>query len=315
MANTNLEDRLVQNVSQAYSQARRQCQIIVEEEMGRHFDQIRRAVEALTATRAKMLTILTQFERDEAAERMLHDIVQGAVPHLHRLLSDFSPSEREEVVQQPLAILPADNPFLDDVPDSDARSFTMGLDAPNTPSAPSREDGGAVMGPPPVRSVAPVAPMTPSTGGREERVAEAGPSGLRKTLVHPNSHKKTTQNGKRPAEEPAEGSNNPKSPSKKPRKEFSASRLSPIGPPRSVFAWEAFKADYIFSDERCGSGWYVIRCNLSQQEGINEPFHFEEHPLENGVGLDHFNSKMPCHESDRKYTVEDIIREFSHEGE
>ncbi|PSR80839.1 hypothetical protein BD289DRAFT_484729 [Coniella lustricola] len=84
---------------------------------------------------------------------------------------------------------------------------------------------------------------------------------------------------------------------------------------RSITLAGVSEEEFIFADELCGPGWYVIRCNpngRSAKAGI-APARFQRHPFQHDLALHHFNNKsMECHNMRRKHTVQDIIREFAY---
>ncbi|KAK0744668.1 hypothetical protein B0T21DRAFT_389934 [Apiosordaria backusii] len=101
-------------------------------------------------------------------------------------------------------------------------------------------------------------------------------------------------------------------------------RVSSDPPPRleakqclgnpGVEDWQIEGVEYVFELQELNTGWIVLRCNLGADMA---PFMFTEHPFAapNYLAEAHFNG-ADCigHDSNRKYTKEDIIREFSHKG-
>lgn len=312
------DDLLVLQLPESYRASRnvdeikRAWQTILEREVGRHLEKIKQDVQDFTSAQTKMLNLLATYERDETAELILRRFAQDSLPGLLHLLPGISSGSQ---LQLPIRLGDDPEGMVDN--DTDARSVTMGLE----PIVTTRTPPVASMGPPgdsgSVRVArAPVAPMAPAV----ESESEAGPSSFQEgpNVYLPGDR---LQIGKRPLNTAADDSRSSSSPSKKARTNGAGSRCLQVNTSRvwrTIQIWEVHGTDYIFQDDRCGPGYFVIRCNLSEQGqvGVNKPFKFTDaHPLESNEALDHFNNwDLPCHSSTKSYTLDDIIRGFAHRG-
>lgn len=306
MAEIDVDDDLIfEQLPQRYRESRDIGQVrsawrsLLVRCMGRHLEEIRMAIQNFSSAQSKFLGIVARYERDETAQRIIHEFAEDSIPGLIQLLSDTS-----------LQGTVTKDPIMCDG-DLDARSFTMGPDATTSLDLQARTS----VGPPAAsRTVAPVAPMTPASTRSDERVSVAGPSGLR-TLPTSLDVGIPTQRQKRPLEEAGQLPRGADSPLKKARGETSFQKSSTFKVWRTIQLWEIDGDDYIFQEPRCGPGWFIVRCNLSKQVGVNEPVGFDRHPLEENVAMDHFNNKnLSCHDSTTIYTLESIMQDFGHRG-
>ncbi|ROW08589.1 hypothetical protein VPNG_06225 [Cytospora leucostoma] len=280
--------------------------------MSRHWDMTKEGIQGFSQAHSEIQRALAKYERDETAELILRDFLDNTFPGALELLTQISPLI-DQYPSRVGSVSAQDVVFIDD---SDARSVTMGPEASNRP-----EPLTSSMGPPP-RPTGPLTPNTPNKNRNGESPGAAGPSSIYDVPDSPppsTDHGVLTlqHNAKRDLDVlGADASHAPESPRKRSKKtngkqcDTSASEETRT---IDIWEWEVVGVEYIFKDERCGPGWYVIRCNLGKQPGINPPWEFHTHPLENDTALAHFNDPFAtCHDSNRHYTIESIIREFAH---
>ncbi|KAK7747884.1 hypothetical protein SLS53_001136 [Cytospora paraplurivora] len=278
--------------------------------MSRHWDMIKEGIQGFAQAHNEIQKALAKYERDEMAELILREFLDNTFPGALELLTQISPLI-DQYPSRVGSVSAQDVVFIDE---SDARSVTMG---PETSYRP--EPATSSMGPPP-RPTGPLTPNTPNKNRNGESPGTVGPSSIYDVPDSPppsTDHGVLTlqQNAKRDLDVMDTDTNQaPESPRKRSKKangkqcDTSASEET-----RTIHIWEVGGVEYIFKDERCGLGWYVIRCNLGTRHGVNPPWVFHTHPLENNTALNHFNDPFSiCHDSSRNYTIESIIQEFAH---
>lgn len=267
---------------------------ILQQEMSRHWDMIREGMKGFSLAYDKVLKALAKYERDETAEIVCREFLDNMFPGALDVLTQIGPL----VDQYPSCFADEEAMALDD---SDTRSVTMGPE----PSSSKRPGLTTSMGPPPrpfaLMLAEPSDPIGKGRTGACGDVPDSPPPGI-------TDHGPLTlqQNGKRTLDtlegEPLQAS---EMPSKKARKTNGAQK--------TINYWDLEGVEYIFKDKRCGPGYYVIRCNVERHPPLGHPGVFVKPPLEGTNALDHFNSKgHTCHDSSKEYSIDDIIREFSH---
>lgn len=318
---TTVDITILQQLPQAYKLSRliqpicEAWQPVLDRKMGRYLDLVKEGIIGLSDAKMTVLKDLAQFERDDTAQLIVREFLNEKLPGVFQLLHEISPqsNEYENHFMKPTAV-------EEDWDDMDSRSFTMGPEPITPPTSILTRTVMSMMGPPP-HTNAPTAPMTPTEPSNDRFPIQAGPSCIRSGPADPTSHGTynlltSQQKGKRPLDVVSlDEQQTSDSPRKRPRATVRFSTSATTQKPRTIVFAEVQGQDYIFKDHRCGEGWYIIRCNLSELEGINKPFSFSQHPLESSLAMNHFNSNgFSCHESDRNYTVEDIIQGFSYRG-
>lgn len=320
-----LEEHILRALPDRYKSTHnqvREWEVLLGQELGNYLDRIEESIRGFVSARPKILSILTLFERDESAESILREYVEGrlnGVP-LQLLFDDFTRFRGE----QHFLNNDAGAEHGDGMDRMDRRSVTMAAEpATNTDT----QQAAINMAPPP-RPSAPEAPMTPYTPSNPRQNSDAppmaGPSGQHsvsnssvRTHVQDTSVPGPHSTGKRLIDnsELEDQHQSLQSPSKRPKTNWS--RLLPvIEVSRFVCMYEVVDDDYIFKDARCGSGWLVIRCNIKEIQFVNVPTRFTQHPLENNLALEHFNQKSKCHlgPPKNKYTEEVILQKFAFRG-
>ncbi|KUI73821.1 hypothetical protein VM1G_09172 [Cytospora mali] len=205
------------------------------------------------------------------------------------------------------------------IDDSDTRSVTMSAEP--SPSTQNRPESNTSMGPPP-RPVGllTLGPATPTKGRNGDGSGGPGPSTI---YDMPNSPPRDdTDHGPLSLQQTAkrsldtlgtEASPSTGSPTKRAKKAAATQPVSPVKVTRTIDWWEVEGVEYIFKDKLCRRGWYAIRCNIGRQPGINPPGSFVKRPLEGNTALNHFNEQgHTCHDTSKKYTIDEIIRDFAH---
>lgn len=320
-----LDDRIYRVLPQRYrtpQNQRREWDAMLRQELGSYLDQIEDSIRGFASARPRMLSILTKYERDETADRILREYVEeklNGVP-LQLLCDNFTRLRGE----QHFTGFIIDGPGLelsDGVNRLDRRSVTMAAE----PMSPSGAQQAAMFMAPPPRPIAPVAPMSPETPWQSEHVqAVAGPSSRQRVSTAPQTIEAPDTaaphpTSKRPVDSLVQEEQHDVLPSPTKRAKTSSARLIlpiPMDITRFVDMFEVDGEEYIFKDARCGPGWHVIRCNIGKMESVNSPTRFTQHPLEDNVALDHFNQKLKCHPvpPKNKYTEEMIIQKFAYRG-
>lgn len=295
--------------SRDIEQVRKTWNPILHQEMGRHWDMIKEGMKGFAFAHTEMVKVLAKYERDETAELVLHDFLDRMFPGALELLTQIGPY----INQYPSCVTDEVILIIDD---SDSRSVTMGPE----PGSSRRPEPTTSMGPPP----RPIGLLTPETPSRHRYGESSGDSGLSTIYDVPDSPPPDAAHGPLTLQQTAkrsldtldiEPAQSPGSPSKRAKKATGLQSVAPAKVTRTIDLWEVEGTDYIFKDKRCGHGWYVIRCNLGQQPGVNAPGKFVKNPLEGNTALNHFNDQShTCHDTNRKWTIEDIIRECAHRG-
>lgn len=289
----------------------------LEKALGSHLDQMAESIRGFASARPLLLNFMSDYEKSETAERLVREYVAEKLSNapLHLLSEEPTRSPREQQ-----SIIPVrDEPHFeleDNLDRMDRRSVTMAAEPVAGPS--TQHAAICVSMAPPPRPIAPVAPMSPITPVRLQAVA--GPSGQSSSRVTDKVPLRPA--GKRLFDnlEPEEQlqQQTPPSPPKraKPSSSSSATPLS-FNVTRSLDWFEVDSDEYIFKDARCGSGWYVIRCNIGKIQHVNPPTRFTKHPFHNNLALEHFNQKEKCHSGPPKgnYTEEMILQKFAIRGE
>ncbi|KAK2607629.1 hypothetical protein N8I77_006292 [Diaporthe amygdali] len=273
---------------------------LLYQEMSRHWDLIKEGIKGFTRARDEMRSALVNYERDETADSIVHDFLDNTFPGALELIKQIDPYLNQfpsRVAQEAVMI-------CDD--DDDIRSVTMDIE-----SGPSNyRHGESSMGPPP----RPAAPLTPVTPAGLRDTGNQGDDSSSAVWNHPGSPSPDPAHGRLSLLQTAkrsldvmevESPQNPGSPTKKAK--------STTGPQATevtmdIELWEIEGKQYIFKDKRCGPGWFVVRC-----DPLDQRTQFEEHPLESNMAMKHFN-EVACDDHDRtkKYTLDDIIREFTY---
>lgn len=275
---------------------------IIDREMSKYWDLIKEGIRGFTLTRYKILSALTKLERDETAELIVRDFLDSTFPGALDLITQIDP-----VVNQypsrlaPEAVMVCDN--------DDIRSVTMDVE----PGPSTRRHGESSMGPPP----RPAAPLTPVTPAGLRDIGEQGAREAPSVWDRANSPSSGTAHGLLSLRQTAKRSldvmefDPPQTPGSPTKKAKGSTGLQPVGPATEpIDLWEVEARQYIFKDKRCGPGWYVVRCNTTL-----EPKKFQNHPLEDNLALDHFNSPTAvCHDTNKMYSLDEIIRDFTYRG-
>ncbi|KAL1855746.1 hypothetical protein Daus18300_011029 [Diaporthe australafricana] len=273
---------------------------IIDREMSRHWDLIEEGIRGFKLARYKMLSALTKFERDETAELILRDFLDSTFPGALDLITQIDPIVNQYPSRlAPEAVMVCDN--------DDIRSVTMDVE----PGPSTRRHGESSMGPPPC----PAAPLTPVTPAGLKETREQGAAEAPSVWDHPDSPSSGTAHGILSLRHTAKRSldvmevdppQTPESPTKKSKGLIGPQPTGPATEP--IDLWEVVAKQYIFKDNRCGPGWYVVRCNTTL-----EPKRFQNHPFEGDLAMDHFNDpKSVCHDTNKIYILDDIIRDFTY---
>ncbi|KAI7785332.1 hypothetical protein LA080_007617 [Diaporthe eres] len=298
---TTSSDLIIQKLPREYVESRGIEKVrgtwipLIDEEMSRHWDLIKEGIKGFSLAHAGMLSALTRFERDETAELIIRQFVDDRFPGALDLISQIEPLVNQypsHVVEE--AVMVCD--------DHDIRSVTMDVEP-----GPSNYHRGESSMPPPPRPAAPLTPVTP-----------AGPKGIR----HQNDHEQPpvgdvssdTDHGSLALLQTAKRSldvvevDNPRTPESPTKKAKSTTAPHSTGKvTKSVDFWEVEGQQYIFKDNQCGPGWFVVRCGPGQRVP------FLKHPLKGNIATDHFNDDdQPCHDSRRIYTFDDVLREYTY---
>lgn len=295
----------------------REWEPVLEKALGTHLDQMAESIRGFATARPLLFDFMSDYEKSETVERLVREYVAKKLESapLHLLLEEPPHSPREQRSRSPVR----DEPHFeleDDLDSIDRRSVTMAAESVTGPS--TQPPAVSISMAPPPRPIAPVAPMSPITPVRFQAVA--GPSGQSSSHVADNVPLRLA--GKRlfdnlePEDQPQ--LQTPPSPPKraKPSSSSSATPVS-VNVTRSLDWFEVESDEYIFQDARCGSGWYVIRCNIGKIQHVNPPTRFTQHPFYNNLALEHFNQKEKCHSGPPKgnYTEEIILQKFAFRGE
>ncbi|KAI3393552.1 hypothetical protein diail_4143 [Diaporthe ilicicola] len=277
---------------------------VIHQEMSRHWEMIKEGMRGFKMTHDKIFSTFTNYERNETAELILRDFLDNTFPGALELINEIDPVVNQYPSRtDPEAIMVCDY--------DDNRSVTMDLEA--GPS--SRRHGDSSMGPPP----RPVAPLTPVTPAGLRDTADQGAREPPSVWDHPDSPSSGPAPGTSSLRQTAKRSlhvmefDSPRSPESPTKKAKSSTGSQPAGlVTKTADLWEVEGEHYIFKDKRCGPGWHVVLCTIG--EG---PEKFHEHPLENNVAINHFNPQDPknkiiCHDTSKKYTLDEIIRDFTY---
>lgn len=332
------DDHLYQLLPETYRLSREVEEIkkiwqpLLEQELGPSINQIRDGTRTLFEGRSRLKGIVSRVERDERAQTVLQDFVKGKLPlpELRQLLQQLKepvtppphPASSNEVRGR-LNMAPPDNQSAVAIGTNGAPQTGASF-VPDSFMTPRRPENGHSA----VDSAA-----RPSTVGRQDADTPTRQRGsISMALSPPNT---VTTGVKRSLNTALAGDDHqsPESPStsmsalnKRQRIALSGANRTPVRPPntgssavtevtRAVTFAEVCEEEFIFTDARCGPGWYVIRCNTNSRGFDNAPARFQRHPFDNDLALRHFNSKeVDCHDSRGKYTVEDIIRECAYRG-
>lgn len=300
-------------------QHQREWEPVLKKALGSHLDQMAESIRGFASARPKLLDFMSTYERTETAERIVREYVAEKLNNapLHLLSEESTRDAREQQHGSPVGVVSYID-LEDDMDRIDRRSVTM---AAEPVTSPSTQHPNVCMAPPP-RPIAPVAPMSPITPVRFQAVA--GPSNQSRSHVTENVPLR--QAGKRlfdnlESEEQQQQQQTPPSPPKRAKPNSSSSsslvtRLS-IDVTRSLNWFDVDSDEYIFKDARCGSGWYVVRCNIGKMQYVNVPTRFTQHPFLNNLAMGHFNQKEKCHSgpTKEKYTEEMILQNFAFRGE
>lgn len=277
---------------------------ILRHVMGRHWEMIREGMEGFSTAHDDVLKAVAKYEREETAELICREFLDNVFPGALDVLAQLGPV----VNRYP-------NYFTDTsvdmaVDNSDARSTTMGPE----PSSSSRPGQTTSMGPPPRPYPLMIPEFGPATRG--EGSGKAGSPAVCDTITDSPPPEETDhgpltlqQSRKRNRDTTTTGTETPQTgepaTNKRTRKANATQRTIAL----SVV--EGF--EYIFKDKRCGPGHYVIRCDVGDYPRLDHPGVFVTPPLEDDTALDHFNGRgHDCHDTTRRYSIDDIIHEFAH---
>ena len=279
---------------------------IVHEEMSTHLDLIRQGMQGFSLARSKIRAAFTRSrESDETAEMVIHQFLDNMFPGAQA--RDLF-SRMDQLVNQYHSYVAPEAVMVCD--DDDVRSMTMGVE-PGSSS--NHHHGTSCMGPPP----RPAALLTSVTLAGPKDNMQHGAYELPPVRDDPEYLSSDTSHGcltlLQTAERPLDvveidEPRTPELPSKK-TKGSTAPHLDSLVT-KSVDFREVEGRQLIFVDRRYGPGWFVLRCGPGQQKP------FLKHPLRGNVAMDHFASEgHTCHDTNRIYTLEDVLIENTYRGE
>lgn len=304
-------------------QYQREWEPVLKKALGSHLDQMAESIRGFASARPLLLNFMSKYEKSETVERIIREYVAAKLNNapLHLLSEESTRNPQEQQSGSPVNVEPHFE-LDDDMDRIDRRSVTMAAEPVTSPSTQRATVCALDMAPPP-RPIALMAPMTPITPARHTGFqAVAGPSTQADTpasdivALRP-AGKRLFDNLDSEEQQQQQQRTLPSPPKRsKPSSSGFATPFS-VNVTRSLDWFDVETDEFIFRDGRCGSGWYVVRCNIGKMPHINKPTRFTQHPLHDNLALGHFNQKEKCHSgpTKEKYTEEKILQNFAFRGE
>lgn len=290
------ESRSIEKIRDAWTPA-------VRQEMRKHLDLVKEGVKAFSRAHDELLSSISRsaLEKDETAELIIRQVTDDMIPGALDLISQIDQLVGQYTGQvAPEAVMICD--------DDDSRSLTMGLE----PGSSIRRQGESSMGPPPRPAVllTPVTPSAPIDNAEEGDHERTPTRDDREFVPSSTSHGSLAlpQTAKRSLE--VVDIDDPRAPEPPTKRAMgsTAPRLDGLVT-GSVDFREVEGKHFIFKDKRYGAGRFVLRCGPNQREP------FLQHPLRSNVAINHFASKVhSCHDTERTYTLVDLLKEFTCRG-
>lgn len=273
---------------------------LVREEMSKHLELIKEGAKGFSQVRAGLLSMLIDYESNKA-ERVFGEILDEMLPGARDLVSQIGQLANQWPSQvAPEAVMVCE--------DANFRSPTMEVE----PGPSNHRLGEPTMGPPPRPTALPT-PVTPAVpvDNVEEDAHEPPPLWEDRESIHSDSSLaslsmlRTAKRSLDLAE--TEHPGNPELPAKRAKNSAEKPLWGLVT--KSVDFREVEGKQFIFQDSRYGNGWFALWCDRDQKPP------FLVHPLRKNVAINHFESRgHSCHDSERHYELEDILREYTYQG-